>query len=66
MTNNTLVTYFSKGGASKEYAKIITETLTENGLAVEICNLAHDIPEVANYENLNKEEISNEIRKINK
>jgi len=66
MTNKTLVAYFSKGGASKEYAKIIAETLTKNRLAVEICNLAHDIPEVADVEILKKEEITNEIRKTNK
>lgn len=42
--------YFTKGGASEEYAKVIVETLTENGLAVEICNLAHEIPEVADFD----------------
>lgn len=66
MTNKTLVAYFSKDGASEEYIKIIAETLTENGLAVEIYNLAHDIPEVADFEILKKEEIANGIRKINK
>jgi menaquinone-dependent protoporphyrinogen IX oxidase len=55
MTNKTLVTYFTKGGASEEYAKILTEPLTENGLAVEIYNLVHDIPEVADFEILKKE-----------
>jgi menaquinone-dependent protoporphyrinogen IX oxidase len=50
MTNKTLVAYFTKGGASQEYAKIIAETLIENGLAVEICNLAHDIPEVEDFD----------------
>jgi menaquinone-dependent protoporphyrinogen IX oxidase len=50
MTNKTLVAYFSKGGASEEYAKVIAETLTANGLAVEIRNLAHDIPEVADFD----------------
>ena len=66
MTNNTLIAYFSKDETSEEYAKIIAETLTENGLAVEIYNLVHDIPEVADFEILKKEEIANEIRKINK
>ena len=50
MTNKTLVAYFTKGGASEEYAKIIAETLTNNGLTVEICNLAHDIPDVAAFD----------------
>jgi menaquinone-dependent protoporphyrinogen IX oxidase len=50
MDSKTLVAYFTKGGASEEYAKVIGETLTENGLAVELCNLAHDIPEVATFD----------------
>jgi len=50
MNRKTLVAYFTKGGASEEYAKVIAETLTENGLAVEICNLAHDIPEVTAFD----------------
>ena len=66
MTNKTLVAYFSNGGASGEYAKIITEKFTENELIIEICNLAHDISEVADFEILKKEEIVNEIWKINK
>ena len=50
MTNKTLVAYFSKGGASEEYAKVIAETLTANGLAVEIRNLAHDTPDVTTFD----------------
>jgi len=50
MNKKILVAYFTKGGASEEYAKVIVETLTENGLAVEICNLAHEIPEVAAFD----------------
>lgn len=50
MNRKTLVAYFTKGGASEEYAKVIVETLTENGLVVEMCNLAHDIPEVAAFD----------------
>lgn len=52
MNSKTLVAYFTKGGASEEYAKVIAETFTENGLAVEICNLAHDIPEVADFDTI--------------
>lgn len=50
MTDKTLVAYFTKGGASEQYAKVIVETLTENGLTVEVCNLAHEIPEVAAFD----------------
>jgi len=50
MTNKTLVAYYTKGGASEEYAKVIAETLTANGLAVEIQNLAQDVPDVAAFD----------------
>lgn len=50
MTNKTLVAYFTKGGASEEYAKVIAETLKANGLAVEIQDLAYDIPKVAAFD----------------
>ncbi len=50
MTNKTLVAYFTKGGATEEYAKVIGETLIANGLAVEIRNLASDIPDVTAYD----------------
>jgi menaquinone-dependent protoporphyrinogen IX oxidase len=43
------VAYFTKGGATEEYAKVIAETLTASGLAVEIRNLASDIPDVTAY-----------------
>ena len=32
MNNKILVAYFTKGGASEEYAKIIVETLTAKGI----------------------------------
>ncbi|UCD13823.1 MAG: hypothetical protein JSW60_09760 [Thermoplasmatales archaeon] len=50
MNSKTLVAYFTKGGASEEYAKVIGEMLTANGLVVETCNLAHDIPDVAAFD----------------
>jgi menaquinone-dependent protoporphyrinogen oxidase len=50
MNSKTLVAYFTKGGASEEYAKVIAEMLKENGLAVEICNLAQGIPDVAAFD----------------
>lgn len=50
MMNKTLVAYFSKGGATEEYAKVIAETLTADGLAVEIRNLAHGIPKITAFD----------------
>lgn len=50
MTNKTLVAYYTKGGATEEYSKIIAKTLTANGHSVEICNLAHSIPDVAEFD----------------
>ncbi|MFE3845938.1 flavodoxin domain-containing protein [Thermoplasmatota archaeon] len=50
MKIKTLVAYFTKGGASEIYAKVIAETLTANGLLVETCNLAHDIPDVSTFD----------------
>lgn len=52
MTSKILVAYYTKGGATEEYAKVITETLTSKGFSVEIHNLAHDIPDVASYESV--------------
>jgi len=50
MNNKTLVAYFTKGGASETYAKIISDTLKSNGLTVETCNLADNIPEIASFD----------------
>ena len=50
MNSKILVAYFTKGGASEKYAKIIAETLTADGLVVETCNLAHDIPDIADFD----------------
>lgn len=50
MNSKILVAYFTKGGASEKYAKVISETLTANGLIVETCNLAHNIPDVAAFD----------------
>jgi menaquinone-dependent protoporphyrinogen IX oxidase len=50
MNTKTLVAYFTKGGASEEYAKIIAETLTSNGFAVETRNLAQGIPDVTAFD----------------
>ena len=52
MNSKIIIAYFTKGGASEEYAKVIGETLSENGLTFETCNLAHKIPEVAAFETI--------------
>jgi menaquinone-dependent protoporphyrinogen IX oxidase len=49
MTNNILVAYYTKGGATEEYAKVITKTLTSHGASVDLRNLAHDIPDIAAF-----------------
>lgn len=49
MNSKILVAYFTKGGASEEYAQIVAKKLTDDGLVVEIRNLAHDIPDVAAF-----------------
>lgn len=50
MNSKILVAYFTKGGASEKYAKIIADTLSAKGLSVETINLAHDIPHISEYE----------------
>lgn len=52
MKRKILVAYFTKGGASEEYAKIIAETLTVDGLSVETYNLASDIPEILEFDTI--------------
>lgn len=50
MNSKILVAYFTKGGASEEYAKMIADTLSAKGLSVETSNLAHDIPHISEFE----------------
>jgi menaquinone-dependent protoporphyrinogen IX oxidase len=50
--NNILVAYFTKGGASEEYAKVIADTLTSQDLSVDLCNLAEKTPEIEAYTTL--------------
>jgi len=52
MNRQILVAYFTKGGASEEYAKIIAETLKAKGLSVETCNLAFNVPDVTAYDTI--------------
>jgi menaquinone-dependent protoporphyrinogen oxidase len=50
MKSKILIAYFTKGGASEEYAKIIAETLKIKGNMIETCNLANKIPDIADFE----------------
>ena len=52
MKNNILVAHFTKGGASEEYANVIADTLKSNGYKVETCNLANNIPDIADFETI--------------
>jgi menaquinone-dependent protoporphyrinogen IX oxidase len=52
MSSKIIVAYFTKEGASEQYAKIIAETLNSKGLTVEISNLAIDIPDVSSYDTI--------------
>ncbi len=50
MNSKTLVAFFTKGGASEEYANIIAETLSNNGLSVDMCNLENEIPDITAFD----------------
>ena len=52
MNNKVLVAYYTKGGASEMYAKVIVETLRANELMVENCNLAENIPDLAAFDTI--------------
>jgi menaquinone-dependent protoporphyrinogen IX oxidase len=52
MTTEILIAYFTKSGASEEYAKIIAEALRANEFSVEVYNLAQNIPDVAAYDTI--------------
>jgi menaquinone-dependent protoporphyrinogen IX oxidase len=52
MNDKILVAYFTKGGASEEYAQIITETLTANGFKVDLCDLAQNTPDIASCDTI--------------
>ena len=52
MNIKILVSYYTKGGATKQYAKIISETLKENGLENNISNLADNIPDISTYDTI--------------
>jgi menaquinone-dependent protoporphyrinogen IX oxidase len=48
--NNVLVAYFTKSGASEQYAKVIAQTLMDNGFDVKTYNLSEDIPDIAFFD----------------
>lgn len=50
MKKKTLVAFFTKSGASEQYAKVIAETLSENEMTVELCNLAEKTPDITNFD----------------
>lgn len=50
MNKNVLIAYFTKGGASKEYAQIIADTLEENGFSIHVCNLSDALPKIADFD----------------
>ena len=52
MNNKILVAYFTKGGASEEYANVITETLKSLELTIETYNLSNKIPTITDFETI--------------
>lgn len=52
MNNKVLVAYYTKGGASKEYAHTIAKTLKENNLIVETHNLANEKPDIKSFDTI--------------
>ena len=49
MNSKILVAYYTKGGASEEYANIIAETLESKGHKIETWNLANKIPDITDF-----------------
>lgn len=47
--NKILVAYYSKGGATEDYARVIAETLSMNGQNVETRNLADSFPDITGF-----------------
>ena len=53
MSGQTLVAYFTKGGATARYAEIIADTLTAAGHKVDLVNLRDQRrPDVSRYRNI--------------
>ena len=52
MNSKILVSYYTKGGASEEYAKVIADAISTKGLSVETFNLANDIPDITAFDTI--------------
>lgn len=52
MDKKALVAYYTKSGASKEYAQVIADTLNDHNISVDICNLKDDIPHINEYDTI--------------
>ena len=50
--NTILVAYYTKGGATKEYAQTIYDTLKAHKLTVELHNLADGKPQIEAYDTI--------------
>ena len=50
MNKNVLVAYYTKSGASEEYAQVIANTLSAYELSVETQNLSSDVPDISKYD----------------
>ena len=50
MKNKILLSFFTKGGATEDYANVIEKTLIKNGFSVEKYNLAKNIPNIKDFD----------------
>lgn len=52
MNQKILVAYFTKSGATEEYARIITKTLSDVGFSVDQINLSQNIPDLKDFNSI--------------
>jgi len=52
MNQKILVAYFTKSGATEEYAQKITNILIESGFTVDQINLSHEIPDISDFDTI--------------
>lgn len=52
MNNKALVGYFTKSGASQQYAEAIAKTLADDGIDVQTYNLAETIPDISSFDTI--------------
>ena len=50
MKNKILLSYFTKGGATEDYANVIEQSLKKDGFSVEKNNLANNIPNIKDFD----------------